>query len=155
MYIYFPSYTSFLSHPSYFALYCHTLSGYRRQYSDSLQAEWSGDRNPMGASFSLPVQTEPETHPASCTIYSESFPGVGGRVVILANDPHLAAPLRMDWSCRPTSKSPLCLRRHVMGSLARLLSYVTPDPSNGNTTELSVFLCYVFICTHLYSLEQL
>jgi hypothetical protein len=155
MYIYFPSFTSFLSHPSNFALCCHTLSGYRGQYSNSLQAEWSEDRNPMGASFSLPVQTDPETHPASCTIYTESYPGVGGRVVMLANDPHLAAPLQMGWSFRPTSKSPLCLRRHVMGSLARLLSNVTPHPSNGNTTERSVLLCYVFICTHLYSREQL
>jgi hypothetical protein len=139
----------------YFALCCHTLSGYRRQYSDSLRAEWFGDRDPVTASSSLPVQTDSETHSASCTIYTESFPGVGGRVVMLANDPHLAAPMRMGWSCRLTSDSPLCLRRHFMGSLARLLSYVTLYPSNGNTTELSVLLCYVFICTYFYSREQL
>jgi hypothetical protein len=41
-----------------------------------LQAGRSGDRIPVGARFSAPVQTDPEAHPASCTMGTGSFPGV-------------------------------------------------------------------------------
>ena len=50
--------------------------GYLSQFSDSLRAGRSGDRIPVGARFSAPVQTGPGTHPASCTIGTGSFPGV-------------------------------------------------------------------------------
>jgi hypothetical protein len=40
-----------------------------------LQAGRSGDRIPVGARFSSPVQTGPGTHPASCTMCTGSFPG--------------------------------------------------------------------------------
>jgi hypothetical protein len=40
--------------------------------SDSLRAGRSGDRIPVGAH----VQTDPEVHPASCTMGTGSFPGV-------------------------------------------------------------------------------
>ena len=46
------------------------------RYSDSLQAARSGDRNPVGAKFSAPVQTGPGAYPASCTMGTGSFPGV-------------------------------------------------------------------------------
>ena len=36
----------------------------------------SGDRIPVGARLSAPVQTGPGAHPASCTIGTGSFPGV-------------------------------------------------------------------------------
>ena len=35
-----------------------------------------GDRIPVGARFSAPVQTDPGAHPASCTMGTGSFPGV-------------------------------------------------------------------------------
>ena len=35
-----------------------------------------GDRIPVGARFSAPVQTVPGAHPASCTMGTGSFPGV-------------------------------------------------------------------------------
>ena len=45
------------------------------KYSDSLQAGWSGDRIPVGARFSIPVQTGPGTHPASYTMGTGSLLG--------------------------------------------------------------------------------
>jgi hypothetical protein len=42
-------------------------------YSDSLRAGRSGDRIPVGARFSAPVQTSPGAHPASCTMYTVSL----------------------------------------------------------------------------------
>ena len=41
-----------------------------------LRAGWSGDRLPVGARFSAPVQTGPGAHPASSTMGTGSFPGV-------------------------------------------------------------------------------
>ena len=58
------------------------------RYSDWLRAGRSGDRIPVGARFSAPVQTGPEAHPGSCTMGTGSFPGVNsGRRVTLT--PHL------------------------------------------------------------------
>ena len=50
--------------------------GWRSRYSDSLRAGWSGDRIPVGARFSAPVQTGPGAHLASCTMGTGSFAGV-------------------------------------------------------------------------------
>ena len=44
--------------------------------SDSLRAGPSGDRIPVVARFSAPVQTSPVAHPASYTMGTGSFPGV-------------------------------------------------------------------------------
>ena len=35
-----------------------------------------GDRNPVEATFSVPVQTGPVAHPYSCAVGTGSFPGV-------------------------------------------------------------------------------
>jgi hypothetical protein len=43
--------------------------------SDWLRAGRSGDRIPVGAIFSAPVQTGPGVHPATCTMGTGSFPG--------------------------------------------------------------------------------
>jgi hypothetical protein len=52
-----------------------------------------GDRIPVGARFSAPVQAGPGAHPASCTMGTGSFPGVkSGRGVTLT--PH---PLLVPW----------------------------------------------------------
>jgi len=50
-----------------------------RTYSDCLRAGRSGDRIPVGARYSAPVQTGPEAHPASCKMGTGSFPGVSLR----------------------------------------------------------------------------
>ena len=46
------------------------------RYSDSRRAGRSGDRIPVGARFSAPVQTGPGAHPASYTICTGYFPAV-------------------------------------------------------------------------------
>ena len=43
--------------------------------SDSLLTGRAGDRIPLGARFSAPIQTGPGAHPASCTMGTGSFPG--------------------------------------------------------------------------------
>jgi len=64
------------------------------RYSDWLRAARSGDRIPVVARFSPPVQTCPGVHPASHTMGTGSFPGVKrGRGVTLT--PH---PLLVPWS---------------------------------------------------------
>ena len=74
-------------------LYVTLLSSCSR-YSDWLRAGRSGNRIPVGARFSAPVQTGPVAHPASCTMCTGSFPGVkSGRGVTLT--PH---PLLVLWS---------------------------------------------------------
>ena len=51
-------------------------AGQRSRYSGWIRAGRSGDRISVGARFSAPVQTDPGTHPASCTMGTGSFPGV-------------------------------------------------------------------------------
>jgi hypothetical protein len=46
------------------------------RYSESLCVGRSGERIPVDARFSAPVQTGPGAHPASCTMGTGSFPGV-------------------------------------------------------------------------------
>ena len=69
----------------------HLIELWARQlsrYSDQLRAGRSGDRKPVGARFSAPVQTVPGAHPASCTMGTRSFPEVKkGRGVTLAPHP--------------------------------------------------------------------
>jgi hypothetical protein len=50
-------------------------AGQLSRYSDWLRAGRSGDRIPVEARFSAPVQTCPGSHPASCTMGTGFFPG--------------------------------------------------------------------------------
>ena len=50
--------------------------GYLSRYCDSLRAGRSGDRIPVGAMFSAPVQTGPGDHAGSYIMGMGSFPGV-------------------------------------------------------------------------------
>jgi hypothetical protein len=64
---------------------------------DCLRDGRSGDRIPVGTRFSAPVQTGPESHPASCTMGTGSFPGVRcGRGVTLTPHPLLVPRSKID-----------------------------------------------------------
>jgi len=75
----------FLASTEYFKTVIYFLCGPEElsQHSDLLQFGRSGDRIPVEARFSAPVQNDPEVHPGSCTVGTGSFPGVKrpGRVV--------------------------------------------------------------------------
>jgi len=56
----------------------------------------SGDRIPVGARFSAPVQTGPGAHPASYTMVTGSFPGVKRPGRGIDHPSHLAPWLRKE-----------------------------------------------------------
>ena len=85
-----------------------------------LRAGRSGDRILLGWDFP-PVQTGPETHPASCTVGTESFLVVkSGRGVMLTPHPFLvsrswkgrAITLLPVWFVRPVQSLSACTRVH-------------------------------------------
>jgi len=93
----------------------------RVAYSDWLRAGRSGDRIPVGARFSSPVQTGPGANPTTFTKGTGSFPGVkSGPGVTLT--PHLllvpwsrksrAIPLLPLWAVRPVQSLSACTRVH-------------------------------------------
>jgi hypothetical protein len=56
--------------------------------SDSLRAGRPGDRIPVGAGFSAPIQTSPGTHPPSYTTAPGLSPGLSARGVALTTHTH-------------------------------------------------------------------
>ena len=77
-----------------------SCEGELSRYSDWLRAGRSGDRIPVWARFSAPVQTGPGIHPASCTTGTGSFPGLkSGRGVTLTTHPLLVP---RSWKSRAT-----------------------------------------------------
>jgi len=96
-------------------------AGLRSWYSDWLRAGRSGDRIPVGARFSAPVQTVPGAYPTYCTMRTESFPGIkSGRGVTLTPPPLLvpsswksrAMPLFPLWAVRPVQSLSACTSVH-------------------------------------------
>jgi hypothetical protein len=73
----------------------------------TLRAGRSGDRIPVGARFSTPVQTGPGAYPASCTMGTGSFSGIKRPGRGLTNHYHLAPMLKKEYSY--TSTPPLGL----------------------------------------------
>jgi len=82
----------------------------------------SGDRIPVEARFSAPVQTGPGAHPASCTRGTRSFPGVkSGRGVTLTPHPFLVPLVMKEYSYtstplmgRTACTEPQCLYRGAL-----------------------------------------
>ena len=100
--------------------------GHVRNYIYAYTVSWlragrSGDRIPVRARFSSPVQTCPGAHPAYCTVGTGSFPRVkSGRGVTLTPQPLLvpwsrksrAIPLLPLWAVRPVQSFSGCTRVH-------------------------------------------
>jgi hypothetical protein len=96
-------------------LHCCSGPGQRSPYSDSLRVGRSGDRIPVGARYSPPVQTGPGSHPASYTLGTGSIPGVKRQRRDVDHPPHLALMLKKEYSY--TSIPPLGLRGLLQGEL--------------------------------------
>jgi hypothetical protein len=108
--------------------------------SDWLLAGLSGDRIPVGARFSAPVQTDPGAHLASCTMGIGSLPGVkSGQGVTLTTHPLLvpwswkerAIPLLPLQAARPVQNLSACIR----GALYLQLYY------KNQTIYIANFVC--------------
>ena len=85
------------------------------RYSDSLRAERSGDRIPLGTRFSSPVQTDPGAHPASYTVGTGSFPAVKRPGCAADHSPPFSAVVKKEQSytsiphmVRTTCTQPQC-----------------------------------------------
>jgi hypothetical protein len=62
-----------------------------------------GDRIPVGARFSAPIQTGSEAHPASCTMGTGSFPGASRPGRGADHPPQSSAKVhRKEWSYTST-----------------------------------------------------
>ena len=86
----------------------------------------------MGRDF-LPVQTGPGAHPASCTMGTESFPGVkSGRGVLLTTHPLL---VQRSWRSRAIALPTLWATTGPVTGALHLLTFFT---FFSNITALSV-----------------
>ena len=95
--------------------------GQLSRYSDLLRAGQSGDRIPVGARFSAPVQTGPVDYPASNTMGTGSFPGEKRPGRGVDHPPHLVPRLKKEQSL--LLLPPLGLRGLFQGEFTLLLPY--------------------------------
>ena len=118
-------------------------------YSDWLRAGRSGDRIPVGARFSAPVQTGPGTHPAFCIMGTGSFLGVkSGRGVTLTPHPLLvpwsrkgrAIPVLSLWAVRPVQSLSACTR----GALYCLLFNIQLSSSSSCSGRIRFDSCSLY-----------
>jgi hypothetical protein len=90
-------------------LHTNMWAGKRSRYSDCLRAGRSGNRNPVGAGFSAPVQTGLEAHTSSCTMGTGSFPRVRcSRGVTLTPHPLLVRRSKIEYSYSSTLPKGFC-----------------------------------------------
>ena len=105
------SYHFYTNHVCYNEIHVLTQFRYWAGIAQSVQplatAGRSGNRVPVGARFSPPIQTGPRAHPAPYTSTGSLSPGLSGRRVALTTHPHLAPRLKKEQSC--TSSLPLGL----------------------------------------------
>jgi len=132
----------------------------RSPYSDWLRAGRSGDRIPVGARFSAPVQTGPGAHPASCTMGTGSFSGVkNGRGVTLAPHPLLvpwswksrAIPLLPLWAVRPVQSLSACTRVDFTFILCSILGLWHQKDDLVEQWNLKTYI-FLYLCLHSFRL---
>jgi len=112
-----------------------------------LRAGQSGDRIPVEARFSAPVQTSPRAHPASCTMGTESFPGVKSAgawrwpltpsSAVVKKEYRYTSTLAMG---RKTCTEPQCLYRVQFTFTFYSSAYLLPNVVHTWTCALSVSL---------------
>ena len=122
-----------------------------------LRAGQSGDRIPVGARFSAPVQTGSEAHPSSSTMGTGSLPEIKScRGVTLTPHPLLvlwsrkgrAIPLLPLWAVRPVQSLRVCTRVHFTLPLCVHLSSFLPKLSAAHQpTSLSYTGACPYKCT--------
>ena len=119
------------------------------RYSDLLRAGRSGDRIPVEARFSAPVQAGPGAQPASCTVGTGSFPGVKrpGR----GADPH---PLLQCRGVKLSRAIPLRTLRALGRALIRLYPFVGFVIISKYFSRLfSLSSCSVYCCLFCFVLS--
>ena len=94
-------------------LYSSMQPGQRSGYSDSVRAGRSGDRNPVEARLSVPVQNGLKANPASFILGNRSSPEVKGPGRGGNHPPPSNAEVANEIDYRATSH--VCLHAHVMG----------------------------------------
>ena len=93
----------------------------------------------IAVSFSAPVQTYPEAHPASCTMGMGSFPGVRcGRGVTLTPHPLLVPRSKIEYSYTSTLRKDLC-------GLRKGETYELPSQLKTHLAQALVVLPHVFL----------
>ena len=130
----------------------HQWAGQRSWYSNWLWAGQSGDRIPVGARFSAPVQTGPGAHPASCTMGTGSFLGFKSSWgVTMTPHPLLvpwsrksrAIPLLLLWAVWPVQSQSACTRVHFTFNFTIPLACTECYDSLPFSEASSIPLCYI------------
>jgi hypothetical protein len=117
----------------------------RGRDSDSLRAERSGDRIPVGASLSPPLQTGPGAHPASYTMGIGSFPGVKRPGRGVDHPPPSSAEVegRVElYICSPSGPSWPVLGRSLPLPLLRISGVINSLLFNVNTLAADLILIF-------------
>ena len=117
----------------------------RGRDSDSLRAERSGDRIPVGARLSPPVQTGPGAHPASYTMGIGSFPGVKRPGRGVDHPPPSSAEVegRVElYICSPSGPSWPVLGRSLPLPLLRISGVINSLLFNVNTLAADLILIF-------------
>jgi hypothetical protein len=143
--------------------------GYRGRYNDSLWVERSGDRIPLGARFSAPVQSGPGAYPASCTVGTRSLVAGAWRWLSTPSSAevkewvelHLYFPLSAFMTCSRV-KFTFALPTHITmsrkcmiggGKAPYALNLRMKTPHSVHLAPVGLELCWTLTTTALTSVE--